>query len=252
MLSPGPGNPTDFELSKSIEKLIEHKIPGFGVCLGLQGMVEHFGGKLGVLGYPMHGKPSEVALTRHGLAEDSIFSDLPETFEVARYHSLHGIRDYLPEDLKVTALSEDGIVMGIQHRSLPFAAVQFHPESILTSPSHGMTILENALRFLKYPENDLAPKSGAKIVGQLEQLDTSELKEKCEDVGLSSAGSKSELVVRLALYTHKRTEALAGRIVLAEMESKELHELATALGLKNGGNDKESLLQSLEQTLLKS
>ena len=68
VLSPGPGNPTDFELSKSIALLTKYKIPGFGVCLGLQGMVEHFGGKLGVLGYPMHGKPSEIALTRDGLA----------------------------------------------------------------------------------------------------------------------------------------------------------------------------------------
>jgi len=68
VLSPGPGNPSDFALSKSIDFLCKHKIPGFGVCLGLQGMVEHFGGKLGVLGYPMHGKSSEVALTRDGLA----------------------------------------------------------------------------------------------------------------------------------------------------------------------------------------
>ena len=70
VLSPGPGNPTDFQLSKTIDKLKEHKIPGFGVCLGLQGMVEHFGGTLGVLGYPLHGKPSEVTLTKEGMAEN--------------------------------------------------------------------------------------------------------------------------------------------------------------------------------------
>lgn len=249
VLSPGPGNPTDFELSKSIDLLIKQKIPGFGVCLGLQGMVEHFGGKLGVLGYPMHGKASDIALTRHGLADDSIFTGLPETFEVARYHSLHGIREYLPKELEVTALSEDGIVMGIQHKTLPFAAVQFHPESILTSPSHGMTILENALRFLKYPEDDLAPKSGAKIVGQLEQLEVSELQRKCEEVGLSSSGSKSELVVRLALYTHKRTEILAGRLSLEGMDGKEMEELASSLGLKVEGAD-DSVEKALERSLL--
>ena len=147
VLSPGPGNPSDFALSKSIELLIKHEIPGFGVCLGLQGMVEHFGGKLGVLGYPMHGKSSDVTLTEDGIGDNSIFAGLPETFEVARYHSLYGIREELPEDLLVTALTkEDGIVMGIQHRTLPFAAVQFHPESILTSPAHGMAILKNAMR----------------------------------------------------------------------------------------------------------
>ena len=149
VLSPGPGNPSDFGLSKSIELLTKHGIPGFGVCLGLQGMVEHFGGELGVLEYPMHGKPSPVFLTDEGQKDNSIFAGLPSSFEVARYHSLHGIKSKLPDCLDVTALSEDDIVMGIRHKSLPFAAVQFHPESILTSPSHGMTILKNALRFLQ-------------------------------------------------------------------------------------------------------
>ena len=80
----------------------------------------------------------------------SIFVGLPKTFEVARYHSLHGLRDKLPSCLDVTALTEDGIVMAIKHKTLPYAAVQFHPESILTSPAHGMTILKNALQFLSY------------------------------------------------------------------------------------------------------
>ena len=148
VLSPGPGNPTDFELSKTLFLLEKNQIPGFGVCLGLQGMVEHFGGELGVLGYPMHGKPSSITLTESGQHSGSIFTGLPDTFEVARYHSLHGIRDELPPCLDITALTEDGIVMGIKHKTLPYAAVQFHPESILTSPVHGMTILKNALRFL--------------------------------------------------------------------------------------------------------
>ena len=150
VLSPGPGNPTDFELSKTISLLEKNEIPGFGVCLGLQGMVEHFGGELGVLGYPMHGKPSPVTLTESGQRSDSIFNGLPESFEVARYHSLYGLRDKLPDCLDVTALTEDGIVMGIRHTDLPYAAVQFHPESILTSPAHGMKMLKNALSFLRY------------------------------------------------------------------------------------------------------
>lgn len=78
----------------------------------------------------------------------SIFNGLPDSFQVARYHSLHGLSDKIPSCLDVTALTDDGIVMGIQHKTLPFAAVQFHPESILTSPVHGMTILTNALSFL--------------------------------------------------------------------------------------------------------
>ena len=150
VLSPGPGNPTDFELSKTLSFLEKNRIPGFGVCLGLQGMVEYFGGTLGVLGYPMHGKASPVFLTESGKAAGSLFDGLPDSFDVARYHSLYG-KD-LPSVLKVTALSEDGIVMAIEHVDLPFAGVQFHPESILTSPAHGLTILKNALTYLRYKE----------------------------------------------------------------------------------------------------
>lgn len=153
VLSPGPGNPSDFRLSDTIDLLVKHMVPTFGVCLGLQGMVEYFGGELAVLDYPVHGKPSRVRLTNTKSDDSSrpnIFMSLPEQFEVARYHSLYGVENKLPpEELEVTAVSEDdGVVMAIRHKKLPFAAVQFHPESILTSPDHGMTILSNALMFL--------------------------------------------------------------------------------------------------------
>jgi len=150
VLSPGPGSPKDFELSTTLSFLEKNKIPGFGVCLGLQGMVKHFGGELGVLGYPLHGKPTPIALTQSGQNSGSIFEGLPEQFDVARYHSLYGLNEKMPECLDVTALSEDGIVMAIKHKTLPYAAVQFHPESILTSPKHGMKILQNALKVLSY------------------------------------------------------------------------------------------------------
>eukprot|EP00339_Tiarina_fusa_P000543 CAMPEP_0117085726 /NCGR_PEP_ID=MMETSP0472-20121206/60230_1 /TAXON_ID=693140 ORGANISM="Tiarina fusus, Strain LIS" /NCGR_SAMPLE_ID=MMETSP0472 /ASSEMBLY_ACC=CAM_ASM_000603 /LENGTH=948 /DNA_ID=CAMNT_0004815031 /DNA_START=149 /DNA_END=2995 /DNA_ORIENTATION=+ len=251
VLSPGPGNPKDFGLSNTIEILTKYNIPGFGVCLGLQGMVEHFGGKLGVLGYPMHGKPSMVSLTREGLMADSIFADLPETFEVARYHSLHGIKEHLPDELKVTALSEDGIVMGIQHVTLPFAAVQFHPESILTSPAHGMKILENALTYLSKRQDDgLSPKSGAEIVGMLERLSSEEVKAKLEAAGLAASGSKSELIVRLALLTHKSTEVKAGRLQLEDLSVDELEDLKLGLGMKTVTSTKDDMIRCLEESLL--
>lgn len=154
VLSPGPGNPSDFGLSTSLEFLTKNRIPAFGVCLGLQGMVEHFGGMLGVLSYPMHGKPSMVTLSPAGKLPKSIFTGLPDTLEVARYHSLYGITERLPSCLEVTATSEDGIIMGIQHKTLPLAAVQFHPESILTSPAHGMAILQNVLAYLRYESSN--------------------------------------------------------------------------------------------------
>ena len=87
VLSPGPGNPSDFGLSTTIEFLIKHGIPGFGVCLGLQGMVEHFGGTLGVLGYPMHGKPSMVSLTKAGQAENRYVFNA-QTLMLVRYSTI--------------------------------------------------------------------------------------------------------------------------------------------------------------------
>ena len=127
VLSPGPGTPSDFGVTDTIGAALARELPVFGVCLGLQGIVEYFGGRLGTLGYPMHGKPSAIRW-RGG----RLLANLPERFEAGRYHSLFGERDSLPECLDVTAETDDGVIMAIEHRTLPVAAVQFHPESILT------------------------------------------------------------------------------------------------------------------------
>mmetsp|Transcript_10414 Transcript_10414/g.22068 ORF Transcript_10414/g.22068 Transcript_10414/m.22068 type:complete len:984 (+) Transcript_10414:256-3207(+) len=258
VLSPGPGTPSDFKLSTTIAFLEKNHIPGFGVCLGLQGMVEHFGGVLGVLSYPMHGKPSPVTLTMRGKDEKSIFTGIPDTFEVARYHSLHGIKDSLPDCLDVTAMTEDGIVMGIQHKSLPYAAVQFHPESILTDPRTGMSILKNALTFLRYEDDekdstvangDIAT-TGAQIVAELEEKGVSELKDQLKSAGLSTSGSKSQLIVRLALWIHKSNEAKAGRLSFDGMTVPDLRELKQGLGLKGTAPTRGELIEVLNQSLL--
>ena len=144
VLSPGPGRPDDFAVSDTLDLLIERQIPVFGVCLGLQGIVEYFGGVLGLLDVPMHGKPSVVharpsRLLRH----------MPERFIVGRYHSLYAVRERLPSVLSVAAESEDSVIMAIEHRDLPIAAVQFHPESVMTSPGEvGMPVIEAALAAL--------------------------------------------------------------------------------------------------------
>jgi anthranilate synthase len=141
VLSPGPGAPSDFDVSGTLAAAIERNLPVFGVCLGLQGMVEYFGGMLGVLSYPMHGKPSRI----HPVG-GRIFSGLPKEFIAARYHSLFALRDKLPSCLKVTAESDDGIIMALEHESLPLAAVQFHPESILTlSEDVGLRLIRNVM-----------------------------------------------------------------------------------------------------------
>jgi len=144
LVSPGPGRPSDFGVPELIRYAAKLEVPVFGVCLGLQGMVEAFGGELGVLGYPVHGKPSIV---RHRGA--GVFEGLPEEFRVGRYHSLYAIREKLPPVLEVTAESEDGVIMGVRHRELPMEAVQFHPESILTLDGNcGLRLMANVVRVL--------------------------------------------------------------------------------------------------------
>jgi anthranilate synthase len=117
-------------------------VPLFGVCLGLQGIVEAFGGELGVLDYPMHGKPSTIHHTGAG-----VFEGLPAELKVGRYHSLYAVREKMPAELEITAESEDGVVMGVRHRSLPIEAVQFHPESLLTLENDvGLILIENMVK----------------------------------------------------------------------------------------------------------
>ncbi|RCJ31429.1 anthranilate synthase [Nostoc punctiforme NIES-2108] len=144
VLSPGPGRPSDFNVSKTVASCIRRKIPIFGVCLGLQGIVEAFGGELGILDYPQHGKSARVVVTA---PESGMFQGLPQSFEVGRYHSLFALPDRLPQELQVTAISEDGVIMGIEHKTLPIAALQFHPESIMTlSGEVGLSIIKNIVR----------------------------------------------------------------------------------------------------------
>ena len=141
LISPGPGRPADFGVPELVRFAAREGIPVFGVCLGLQGVVEAFGGELGVLDYPMHGKASVV--TNRGLG---VFEGLPEQFRVGRYHSLFARRETLPACLEVTAETEDGVIMGVRHRELPIEAVQFHPESILTfDDGCGLRLIENVV-----------------------------------------------------------------------------------------------------------
>jgi anthranilate synthase len=142
LISPGPGRPADFGVPDLVLHAANAGIPVFGVCLGLQGVVEAYGGELGVLDYPMHGKPSVIAHRNAG-----VFEGLPAQFKVGRYHSLFARRETFPSSLEVTAETEDGVIMGVRHRELPIEAVQFHPESILSMDGGcGLTLIENVVR----------------------------------------------------------------------------------------------------------
>jgi anthranilate synthase len=141
VLSPGPGRPADFDCSGTLAALLARQLPVFGVCLGLQAMTEYFGGELGRLHIPVHGKGSAVRL-----GESALFEGLPREFSVGRYHSLFARADRLPGCLRVTAHTGDGCIMALEHRELPLYGVQFHPESILSAAGgHGLRLVENAL-----------------------------------------------------------------------------------------------------------
>ena len=140
VLSPGPGEPRDFRVAETVAACVARGIPLFGVCLGLQGIAEHFGAKLRILETPVHGKPSEIEVV-----DVPLFRGLPRRYSVGRYHSIYVARDEAPEALDVTAWTGDGVAMALQHRTLPVWAVQFHPESILgLEAGRGLALIRNA------------------------------------------------------------------------------------------------------------
>jgi anthranilate synthase len=141
VMSPGPGEPSDFGCSALLDELYRRGLPVFGVCLGLQAMVEHAGGKLAILPEPAHGKPGEVVVSG-----GMLFKGLPATFTAGRYHSLYAPADQVRGGFSVTAATPDGIVMGIEDPAAGRWAVQFHPESILTASGRvGHQIIANVL-----------------------------------------------------------------------------------------------------------
>jgi len=149
LLSPGPGIPSE---AGNLMDVISHFVgrkPILGVCLGHQALAEHFGGTLSLAQIPMHGKASRIRKFRdsqiEGFSASKILEDIPETFEVGRYHSW--IADSpLPDSLKITAKFGDEI-MAFEHENLPVFGVQFHPESILTP--EGRTMIQNYVNVVK-------------------------------------------------------------------------------------------------------
>lgn len=145
MLSPGPCDPAQAGICLALtQAAAETKTPLIGVCLGHQTIGEAFGGKVMRAGDIVHGKMGTMHHTGKGL-----FADLPTPFEATRYHSLIVERETLPDCLEITAELEDGMIMGLQHKTLPIYGVQFHPESIKSE--HGHKLLQNFTDTLKVP-----------------------------------------------------------------------------------------------------
>ena len=142
VLSPGPGSPKDFDCAATIGRARARGLPIFGVCLGLQALTEALGGKLAQLDVPMHGKPSPVRFE----AGSILFDGLSSPVTVGRYHSLHAVREALPDGFRITSETADGVIMAVEHAEEPIAAVQFHPESIMSlDQDAGHRIIHNVV-----------------------------------------------------------------------------------------------------------
>ncbi len=139
ILSPGPGRPEDAGVIEEVSKTLSHSIPTLGVCLGHQAICESYGATITYAKELMHGKQSEVSLDLNS----KLFKDCDQKTLVARYHSLVADENTIPKDFKVTSLTEDGVIMAIEHKDYPIYGVQFHPESIMTP--QGKLMLKNFL-----------------------------------------------------------------------------------------------------------
>jgi anthranilate synthase/aminodeoxychorismate synthase-like glutamine amidotransferase len=141
LVSPGPGRPDDAGISREVITAFAGEAPVLGVCLGHQCIGEAYGGEVVRAPQVMHGKTSPI---RHG--GTGVFAGLPQPLEATRYHSLVVDRESVPDELEITAETDDGVVMGLRHRSFDVEGVQFHPESVLTTAGHDLlaTFLERA------------------------------------------------------------------------------------------------------------
>ena len=139
IVSPGPCTPDTAGICLDLIKRAAGKVPIFGVCLGHQAIGQVYGGEVVRAPKPMHGKLSTVHHTGKG-----VFRDVPNDFSATRYHSLTVEPSSFPSELEITAQSDDGVIQGLQHKTLPIFGVQFHPESIASE--HGHKILANFLQ----------------------------------------------------------------------------------------------------------
>lgn len=133
-LSPGPGRPADAGICVEAIRSLSGSIPFFGVCLGHQAICEAFGGVVSYANELMHGKASVINIE----PGSKIFAGLPSQIQAARYHSLIALKETLPDCLKITAQTESGEIMAVEHKEYPVYGLQFHPESVLTPDGHIM------------------------------------------------------------------------------------------------------------------
>ena len=144
VISPGPSNPENAGISLEVIRHFQN-IPILGVCLGHQAIGYAYGAKIIRAPMPLHGKIDKIRNYQNSI----IFKDLPSRFKIARYHSLMIDRQTLSDELLVTAMTDDNVIMGVEHKSRPLFGIQFHPESVATQ--HGHKMLQNFLDIIGLP-----------------------------------------------------------------------------------------------------
>ena len=165
VISPGPCGPDESGISLSIIRRFKNRIPILGICLGHQVIAQSFGAKIVRAETPVHGRTSPVFHNSH-----NVFENLKSPLDACRYHSLIVDKDQLPPELEVTAWTDDGTIMGIQHREYPLVGLQFHPESILSDP--GYDLLRNFLRLCDLENVDDATGREVTIADEFKQVES--------------------------------------------------------------------------------
>lgn len=143
ILSPGPGKPSDAGICIDAIKYFSGKIPILGICLGHQAICEAFGGRVSYAKELMHGKKKTI----YTVGKSKLFDGLGDSFQAARYHSLAVVREELPDVLRITAESDNGEIMAVEHRKYPVFGVQFHPESVMTPD--GKVMIQNFINVVR-------------------------------------------------------------------------------------------------------
>lgn len=143
ILSPGSGKPSDAGICIDAIKYFTGKIPILGICLGHQAICEAFGGRVSYAKELMHGKKKTI----YTVGKSKLFDGLGDSFQAARYHSLAAVREELPDILRITAESDDGEIMAVEHRKYPIFGVQFHPESVMTPD--GKVMIQNYINVVR-------------------------------------------------------------------------------------------------------
>ncbi len=236
VISPGPGRPADAGICIDLLRQIRD-IPILGVCLGHQAICEAFGATVSYAKELMHGKSSRITIRNEG-----IFAGLPENISVARYHSLAVLPETLPESLHVTALTDDGEVMAVQHRDFPIYGVQFHPESILTE--HGRTILKNFFEVKSMSaQTELQIKEAIIKLGAKEDL-SADMAEMVMDEIMSGRASQLQIgayLVALSMKGETIDEITASARGMRKHAVKLLHDLDVLEIVGTGGDKSNSI-----------